>query len=91
MAVHVINRINFTFRFLSRQNRFLDFPLRRLLCNTMIQTFFDYACNAWYPNKNKKLKMCLQAAQNKCIRFCLQLNGRFKEAIVILSFMCYFW
>ena len=56
MAVHVINRINFTFRFLSRQNRFLDFPLRRLLCNIMIQTFFDYACNAWYPNINKNLK-----------------------------------
>ena len=42
----------------------------------MIQPFFDYACNAWYSNLNKKLKMCLQAAQNKCIRFCLKLNDR---------------
>ena len=42
----------------------------------MIQPFFDYACNAWYSNINKKLKMCLQAAQNKCIRFCLKLNDR---------------
>ena len=41
----------------------------------MIQPFFDYACNAWYPNI-KKSKMRLQAAQNKCISFCLKLNDR---------------
>ena len=43
----------------------------------MIQPFFDYACNAWYPNVNKKLKTRLQAAQNKCIRFCLKLDDRY--------------
>ena len=42
----------------------------------MIQPFFDYACNAWYPNLNKNLKTRLQAAQNKCIRFRLKLGGR---------------
>ena len=76
MVIPVINKINSRLRFLYRQNRFLNFPLRRLLCNAMIQPFFDYACNAWYPNINKKLKMHLQAAQNKCIRFCLKLNDR---------------
>ena len=35
--------------------------------------FLSYA---WYPNINKKLKIRLQAAQNKCIRFCLKLNDR---------------
>ena len=40
----------------------------------MIQPFFDYACIAWYPNVSKKLKMCLPAAQNKCIKFGLKLN-----------------
>jgi len=76
MAIHVINKINSRLRFLYRQNRFLSTPLRRLLCNAMIQPFFDYACNAWYPNINKKLKTRLQAAQNKCIRFCLKLSER---------------
>ena len=42
----------------------------------MMQPFSDYACNAWYPNINKKLKKHLEVAQNKCIRFCLKLNGR---------------
>ena len=76
MAIDVINKINSRLRFLSCQNRFLNFLLRRLLCNAMIQPFFDYACNAWYPIINKKSKMRLQAAQNKCIRFCLKLNDR---------------
>ena len=77
MATHVINKLNSRLRFLYRQNKFLDIPLRRLLCNAMIQPFFfDYACNAWYPNLNKNLKTLLQAAQNKCIRFCLKLGDR---------------
>ena len=42
----------------------------------MIQPFFDYACNAWYPNLNENLKTRLQAAQNKCIRFCRKLGDR---------------
>ena len=76
MALHVINKVNSRLKFLYRQNKFLSIPLRRLLCNAMIQPFFDYACNAWYPNLNKKLKTRLQAAQNKCIRFCLKLGDR---------------
>ena len=36
--------------FLCGQNKFLGILLRRLLCNTIIQPFFDYACKAWYLN-----------------------------------------
>ena len=68
-AIHVINKINSRLRFFYRQNRFLSFPFRRLLCNAMIQTLFEYACNAWYPSINENLKVRLQAAQNKCTRF----------------------
>ena len=78
MAIHVINKINSSLRFLYRQNRYLSFPLCRLLCNAMIQPFFDYACNAWYLNINKKLKTRLQATQNKYIRLCLKLDDRFR-------------
>ena len=31
---------------------------------------------AWYPNLNKKYIKKLQLLQNKCIRFCLQLDNR---------------
>ena len=76
MATHVTEKVNSRLRFLYRKNKFLDILLRRLLCNKMIQPFFDYVCNVWYPNLNKKIKNCLQAAHNKCIMFCLKLGGR---------------
>ena len=76
MAIHVINKINSRLRFLYCQNRFLNVPLHRLRCNAMIQPFFNCVCNAWYSDINKKLKMHLKAAQNKCVRFCLKLNNR---------------
>ena len=49
--------------------------LRRLLCNTLIQLHFDYACSAWYFNLTKKLKSGTQTAQNKFISFYLQLDN----------------
>ena len=76
MALKVINKINSRLRFLYRKNRFLSPSLRRLLCNSLIQHCFDYSCSACYPNLSKRLKSKLQILQNKCIRFCLNLNNR---------------
>ena len=39
MALNVINKLNSRLKFLHRQNRFLTPPLRRLLCNALIQLF----------------------------------------------------
>ena len=64
MALHVLNKINSRLRFLYRQNRFLNKP------------FFDYTCSAWYPSLRKDLQKRLQVSQNKCVRFCLQLDKK---------------
>ena len=45
-----------------------------LLCHTLTQAHFDYACSAQNPNLFKKLKSKTQTSQNKCISFCLQLD-----------------
>ena len=74
MALSVMNKINNKLKFLFRKIRFLTPTLRRLLCNALIQPHFNYACSAWYPNLTKKLKNRIQTSQNKCIRFCLQLD-----------------
>ena len=76
MALHVLNKINSRLRFLYRQNRFLNKQLQRLLCNVMIQPFFDYACSAWYPSLRKDMQKRLQVSQNNCVRFCLQLDKK---------------
>ena len=71
-----MNKINSRLKFLYWKNRYLTPYLKRLLCNALIQPHFDYACSAWYPNLNKKLKSKLQTVQNRCIRYCLQLDNR---------------
>ena len=61
MALKIINKINIRLCFLYRKNRYLSLYPKRLLCNAIIQSHFDYACFAWYPNLNKKLKSNLKA------------------------------
>ena len=68
MALNVVNKINNKVKFLYRKNSFLTLALISLLCNTLINPRFDYACFAWYPNLTKKLKHRVQTTQNKCIR-----------------------
>ena len=74
MALNVVDKIHSRLKFLHRQNRFLTSPLHRILCNALIQLLFDYACTSWFPNLSKKLRLRLQATQNKCIKFYLQLD-----------------
>ena len=74
MAHKVISKVNVRLKFLHRKNKYLTLNLRCLLCNALIQPHFDYACSAWYSNLSKKLKNRIQTSQNKCIRFCLQLD-----------------
>ena len=74
MALNVIDKVNLPLKFLRRQIRFLTPLLGGLLCNALIQPLFDYVCTAWFPNLSKKLKLRLQATQNQCIRFWLQLD-----------------
>ena len=74
MALKVINKINSRLKFLHRKNKFLTPALPRLLFNALIQPHFDYASSAWYPNLTQKMKNKIQITQNKCIRYCLQVN-----------------
>ena len=74
MAHNVISKVNVRLKFLHGKNKYLISDLRRLLWNPLIQPHFDYAYSAWYPNLSKKLKNRIQTSQDKCIRFCLQLE-----------------
>ena len=76
MAAKVLGLINGRLKFLYRKQKFLNYPLKRLLCNALIQPHYDYACSAWYPNLNKRLSKKIQISQNKCIRYCLGLGNR---------------
>ena len=72
IALNAMDKVNSRLKFLHSKNRFLIPSLRRVLCNAKIQPLFDYVCSTWFPNLSKKLRLRLQATQNKCIRFYLQ-------------------
>ena len=76
MDSKVLKNINARLKFLYCQNRYLTPSYIRLLCNALIQPHFDYGCSSWFPLLKKNLKLKLQKAQNKCIRFCLNLPPR---------------
>ena len=54
IALKVINKINSSLTFLHREDKCLTPALRRLLCNALIQPYFDYASSAWYLTSPKK-------------------------------------
>ena len=74
MALQALTKINGRLKFLYRKQSFLSSSLKRLLCNALIQPHFDFASPAWYPCLTKKFRKKIQVAQNKCIRFCLNLG-----------------
>ena len=74
MALKTIKKINQKLKSLCRKNLFLTPELQWLLCNAIIQPHFDYACSALCPNLTQKQKKKIQVMQDKCIRFCLQLD-----------------
>ena len=76
MATKVLSLVNSRLKFLYWKQKVLTLPLRRLLCNALIQPHYDYACPAWYPSLNKRLSKKIQTSQNKCIRYCLNLDNR---------------
>ena len=76
MASKVLNIINAKLKFLYPQSRYLNPAYRRLLCNALIQLHFGCGCSLSFPLSNKNLKLKPQKAQNKCIRFCLNLPPR---------------
>ena len=82
MTLKVINKISGRFKFIYKKNRYITW----LISNALIQSYFDYASSAWYPTLNKKLKGKLRTIQNKCIRYCLQLDSR--SYIATVEFQC---
>ena len=63
-------------KFLYRQAKHFDMGTRKTLVSTLIQCHMDYTCSAWYTGLSKRNKSRLQTAQNKLIRFILQLSAR---------------
>ena len=76
MATKVLSLVNNRLQLLYRKQKFLTLPLRHLQCNSLIPLHYDYDCFAWYRSLNKRLSKKIQTSQNKCIRYCLNLDNK---------------
>ena len=76
MARKALKKINGKLKFLYRQAIFLNPACKRILCNARIQPHFDDGCTSWYPLLSKAFKKRFQIAQNKYIRYGLELPPR---------------
>ena len=76
LASKFFRKINVKLKFLFRESIYLIPALRRLLGNALIQAHFDCGCSSQFPLLNKKFQIKFQKAQNRYIRFCLNLPSR---------------
>ena len=96
MVLKVVSKINTRLKFSYRKNKFLSSQLRRLLCNTLTQPHFDYACSVWYPNKllSSQLRrlLCNALIQPQfdyaCSVWYPNLNKKFKIKLQTLQNKC---
>ena len=63
-------------KILYTQNRYLSYPLKRMLRNALNRPYYDFEYCSWYPNLSMLLKTKLQSTYNCCIRYCLGLKNR---------------
>ena len=76
MGCNVVKKVNTGLKFLYRQAGLLDLKEKKLLCSAMLQSRFDFACNIWFRSLRKAVKLRLQTAQNKMLRYILGYHSR---------------
>ena len=76
MGLSVVKKVNKYLKFLYRNSDCFTMKERKMLCQSLCQPHFDYACNVWYRSMSKCLKLKLQTAQNKLIRYILDYDNR---------------
>ena len=72
----VIGKVNRGLKILYRKAKFLKFNEKKMVCSALLQAHFDYGNNVWYRGLLKTLKTKLQTAQNKMIRYVLDIGAR---------------
>ena len=72
----VVGKAMSRLKFLYRHRNVLTTNIRTLLVKALILCHFDYAIVAWHPSLTAKLKKSLQTAQNKIVRYLLDLGPR---------------
>ena len=73
IANKVVSKCTNKVTFFYRNAKQFDLKTEKLLVSALIQCQFYYACTSWYCGLTKRSQPRLQVAQNKVIRFMLNL------------------
>ena len=73
---NIVKKCNARLKFLARHKNVLKLDCRKKLTSALIQCHFDYASTAWFFSLPKHLEKKLHIAQNKMVRFILNLHPR---------------
>tara|TARA_B110000881_G_C18495777_1_gene474172 strand:- start:132 stop:1001 length:870 start_codon:yes stop_codon:yes gene_type:complete len=76
MIDDLVKKVTGRLKFLYRHSEYLNQTLRRNLCSALVQCHLDYCCSAWFANISTRARHKLQVAQNKIVRFILNLSPR---------------
>ncbi len=76
MVSLVIKKVTGRLKFLYRHSQFFNRTLRKTLCAALLQSHIDYCCTSWFNGISQKSKRKLQVAQNRIVRFILNLQPR---------------
>ena len=73
---NIINKCTSRLKFFYRHKDSLNLKTKQTLACSLVQCHFDYAVSCWYMGLTKSCKKKLQTAQNKIVRFILDLGPR---------------
>ena len=76
IVLSIVQKVNARLKFLYRHANVLNTQSRITLTSALIQCHFDYSCSSWFGGISKNLNQKLQVAQNKVVRFILDLKPR---------------
>ena len=74
IVLSIVQKVNARLKFLYRHANVLNTQSRITLTSALIQCHFDYLCSSWFGGISKTLRQKLQVAQNKVVRFILDLK-----------------
>ena len=72
----ILSKCSARLKCIYRHGKSLNEKSRKLLFSALVQCHFGYSASSWYMSLTKKLKQSLQIAQNKMVRFILNLGPR---------------
>ena len=85
IASSIIGKVNSRLKVLYRNCKNLNSSTRLTLSKALIQCYLDYPCSYWYGGLNTTFKQKFRVAQNKVVRFILNLKPITKVSFSVLS------